>query len=173
MKIYRFLTIIILLVFVLTGCAQGISAPDEPEMPPSLREPASPSEDTSPRPTQLVEVTPLLPPQPDLPNGEIPMPAPTDPQIQKLIAAASNDLSKRFSIPSDEIQFKEAFEMSWNDSSLGCPSPSMSYLQVVTPGYLIRLQARERVFEYHTDKQAAVIYCENLTALPLNSLPDQ
>ena len=93
--------------------------------------------------------------------------------IQKLIQTATEDLAKRFSVASDQIQFKEATEVVWSDSSLGCPYPVSSYLQVVTPGYLIRLRTLERVFEYHTDKKGLVRYCENPSVLPLDSLPSE
>jgi hypothetical protein len=36
----------------------------------------------------------------------------------------------------------------------------MNYLMVVTPGYLIKLEAGGRVYEYHTGTQD-VVYCEN------------
>lgn len=62
-------------------------------------------------------------------------------------------------------------ELVWPDSSLGCPNRSSMYTQVLTPGYLIRLQALERIFEYHTDKNSLVIYCENPSPLPLDTLP--
>ncbi len=101
------------------------------------------------------------------------MPNPSDPEIQKLIAIAIEDLAKRSSISSGQIQFKEAFEVTWPDSSLGCPNPSSMYMQVLTPGYLIRLQAPSGIFEYHTDKRGAVVYCENPSPLPLDSLPKE
>jgi hypothetical protein len=47
------------------------------------------------------------------------------------------------------------------------------YLQVLTPGYLIRLQATERIFEYHSDTRGTVVYCENPSALPLEALPKE
>jgi len=31
----------------------------------------------------------------------------------------------------------------WPDTSLGCPEPGMMYTQVITPGYLVVLDARE------------------------------
>lgn len=101
------------------------------------------------------------------------MPDPSDPALQKLIALATEDLTRRFAIPAEQVQFKEAAAVTWPDSSLGCPNPSAMYLQVITPGYLIRLQAAERIFEYHTDLRETVVYCENPSALPLESLPTE
>lgn len=101
------------------------------------------------------------------------MPDTSDPAIQKLIATAIEDLANRFTIASDKIQFKEAIEVVWPDSSLGCPNPAAAYIQVLTPGYLIRLQALDRTYEFHTDKKSQVVYCENPAPLPLDALPKE
>lgn len=101
------------------------------------------------------------------------MPKPSDSELQKLIETAAQDLTQRFSLPPEQIQFKEAAAVTWPDSSLGCPNPSSMYLQVLTPGYLIRLQAAEHVFEYHTDTKGTLVYCENPSALPLEALPKE
>ncbi|MEP0804801.1 MAG: hypothetical protein HRF47_04895 [Chloroflexota bacterium] len=165
---------ILLLALLLAGCGQsGAQTPSEPQAPP-LQEPASPPQD-SPNATQPVEISPLPTPSPDSSlQGDSPsMPDPSNPTLQKLIALAAADLTQRFSIPAEQVQFKEAAAVTWPDSSLGCPNPSSMYLQVLTPGYLIRLQAAERTFEYHTDLKETVIYCENPSALPLDALPKE
>ncbi|NUQ86043.1 MAG: hypothetical protein HUU11_15135 [Anaerolineales bacterium] len=166
----RWISLIVLLALALAGCSQGGSqAPGEPQSPPSMNEPAVPSENTSPNVTQPVEVPPLSTPTPDSSaQGK-----PSDPELQKLIETAVQDLAKRLSVSEDQIHFKEATEVTWPDSSLGCPNPSSAYLQVLTPGYLIRLQNRDTTFEYHTDKRGLVIYCEYPFPLPLDSLPDR
>jgi hypothetical protein len=168
MKI-RWISLIVLPALVLAGCSQGKEIkPLETQIPPSLEE-----QNPSPNSTQPVEVPPLSTPQPDSPAQGDSMLNPTDPDIQKLIEIATEDLSKRFSIPADQVRFKEVMEVVWQDSSLGCPNTDSSYIQVLTPGYLIRMQAGDRTFEYHTDKKGAVAYCENPAVLPLDSLPDR
>lgn len=172
----RWISLIVLLALVLTGCGQGgETSPMEPQTPPSLEEPAAPPENPSPNATEVVEVPPPASPTPESsePGDVPPMPNPSDPTLQKLIATATEDLAKRFSIASDQIQLHEMFEMTWPDSSLGCPNPSSMYMQVLTPGYLIRLQAPGGIFEYHTDKRGSVVYCANPSPLPLDSLPKE
>jgi hypothetical protein len=48
----------------------------------------------------------------------------------------------------------------WRDSSLGCPKPGMNYLQVITPGYKVTLEARGQRYEYHTDSNQRVVRCD-------------
>jgi len=38
----------------------------------------------------------------------------------------------------------------FGDSSLGCPKDGENYSQVITPGYVVYLQALGQVYEYHT-----------------------
>ena len=172
----RWISLIMLLALALAGCGPGRDlTPGEPQVPPSQDDPAVPPENPSPNSTEVVEVPPLGTLQPDLPTqGDTsPMPNLSDPDFQKLVQTATEDLAKRFSISADQIDFKEATEVVWPDSSLGCPNPSSMYMQVLTPGYLIRLQTPDRTFEYHTDKKGSVIYCENPSPLPLDSLPKE
>jgi len=86
---------------------------------------------------------------------------PADAGLQALIDKAMADLSQRIAVPIDEIILLEATSVTWPDGSLGCPQEGMVYAQVLTPGYLIRLQSRDQEFEYHTSKGTEVVYCEN------------
>jgi hypothetical protein len=89
------------------------------------------------------------------------IPVPADPRIQGLIDTAMNDLAQRLAVAVDEIILVQAASVIWPDGSLGCPQEGMQYAQVLTPGYLIRLQSEGLVFEYHASKGTTVIYCEN------------
>ena len=59
-----------------------------------------------------------------------------------------------------DVQVQQVEPREWPDSSLGCPRPGFMYSQVVTPGYLIVLQAGSRVLEYHSDARARVVLCQ-------------
>jgi hypothetical protein len=48
----------------------------------------------------------------------------------------------------------------WRDSSLGCPQPGMNYMQVITPGYSITLEAQGKRYEYHSDTNRRVVRCD-------------
>jgi hypothetical protein len=78
-----------------------------------------------------------------------------------LLQETKEDLAKRLAILSDEILLLEMSEVEWSDSSLDCPQPGMSYLQAITPGYRIVLQANDQAYEYHTNRDAYFVYCED------------
>jgi hypothetical protein len=82
-----------------------------------------------------------------------------DPGAAALVEQARKDLGERLNIRGDEIRVRSVEAMQWRDSSLGCPQPRTNYLMVITPGYLVKLEARGSVYEYHTSMEDAV-YCE-------------
>ena len=86
---------------------------------------------------------------------------PSDPQLQSLVEKTKDDLADRLGISPTEISLVEITEVEWSDSSLDCPQPGMEYLQVITPGYRIVLGAGGQSHEYHTNKTAYFVYCEN------------
>jgi hypothetical protein len=91
-------------------------------------------------------------------------PSPTIPAgagLQNLIDKAIADLAQWLSIPATQIKVVEATLVVWPDSSLGCPQPGMAYAQVLTPGYLILLEADGKLYEYHANRDTYVIFCEN------------
>jgi hypothetical protein len=88
-------------------------------------------------------------------------PTPSDPALQALIETAKADLAQRLSIPVTQIDFLEATEVEWSDSSLDCPQPGMDYLQVITPGYRILLEVDGTNHEYHSNRDAYLVYCDN------------
>jgi hypothetical protein len=138
-----FLSLIVVIGFILTsGCqTAGIDTvvPSE-ETPSQTDESAPPSEGDS---------------------TMTPTPPTTGAGLESLIETAKADLAQRLSISVDDIVVLEATSVTWPDASLGCPQEGMAYAQVLTPGYLIRLQVQEQEFEYHASKGTTVVYCEN------------
>jgi hypothetical protein len=86
---------------------------------------------------------------------------PAAPNLQTLIAKAKDDLAQRLSISVDQINGVEAKAVIWSNSSLGCPQPGMLYAEVLTPGYLILLNANGQDYEYHAGKGSDIFLCEN------------
>jgi hypothetical protein len=79
-----------------------------------------------------------------------------DPVLEKLVAEAKTHLGQRLGIDPDEVALRSANAVDWRDSSLGCPEPGTGYMTVITPGYLILLEADGEVYEYHADYKRTV-----------------
>lgn len=85
---------------------------------------------------------------------------PEEPGLQELITNVKADLAGRLSLPMQEISLIEFTAVEWSDSSLDCPEPEMSYLQVITPGYRMILQVNGNSYEYHSNRDSYFVYCE-------------
>jgi hypothetical protein len=121
---------------------------------------------TYPDPIPAFTSTPIVEPSSTKPLEDTskmtPNPStPSSPSLQNLIEKAKEDLAKRLSISAEQIRLVEATEVEWSDSSLDCPQPGMTYLQVITPGYRILLEVDGQEYEYHSNRDAYVVLCEN------------
>jgi len=85
---------------------------------------------------------------------------PYDSDLQSLIEKAKLDLAQRLNISEAEINVISTIDVVWPDSSLGCPQPRTAYTQALTDGFLIRLEAGGELYEYHTNTNTQVIFCE-------------
>jgi hypothetical protein len=135
----QWISLIILSILVLAGCTQR-QKPIEPAAPPVQEIFSTPSQGNN---TDTELSTPL----PD--------------NVQNLLDTAKADLAQQLSIPLSEINLVMALEATWPDSSLGCPQPGAAYAQVLTDGFLIRLEANGIIHEYHGDTNGQVVSCEN------------
>lgn len=88
------------------------------------------------------------------PSAQVSVP----PGAEQAVARARADAASRTGIESSRWQPVEVAARQWPDGGLGCPGPGQVYAQVVSPGYLIRLQSGRRVLEYHSGP-ARVVYC--------------
>ncbi|MBN1427676.1 MAG: hypothetical protein JXB07_04770 [Anaerolineae bacterium] len=80
------------------------------------------------------------------------------------VQAATEALAKSLNIsPSSVSLVGIPLPVQWNDSSLGCPLEGQTYLPVITPGYLITLEAGGTIWEIHTDLGETAIICSNPT----------
>jgi hypothetical protein len=86
----------------------------------------------------------------------------TSPANQPLVELARQALAKELGIDVTAIRLTQIEEVEWRDSSLGCPKPNMNYLQVITPGYRIVLEAQGRSYNYHTDLGKRVVRCDRV-----------
>ena len=150
---FRWILLTILLVLTFGGCSLFTPETGRAQAPTPLQPAKSPSE--------AAVLTPSVEPsiQGTEMNPSLPIPAAGN--IQALVEKAKEDLSQRQSIFTSEIKVMESKEVIWPDTSLGCPQPGTAYTQIATRGYLIRLEANGREFEYHANIHNYVFYCEN------------
>ena len=62
-------------------------------------------------------------------------------------------------MPVEEVELISREEVEWPDGSLGCPEEDMMYVQALTPGYLLNLEAKGQKYEYHTDLVDQLVLC--------------
>jgi hypothetical protein len=149
--------LLILAMFVVASCSPFQITTREPQPSPILvTEETVPTADVIPQPPSLSPTTPKA--------GDTPQMFPSTPRLQGLVEKAKEDLAKRLSIHLTEIVVVEAAEVTWPDSSLGCPQNGMAYAEVLTQGYLIRLEYAKKQYEYHAGKGTEATYCPNPTA---------
>ncbi len=97
------------------------------------------------------------PPEDTAPQ-EAPRPGIPDPKVA-VAHQASQDLATRLGIDVGEVKTVSVEEVEWSDSSLGCPAPGMMYMTVITPGYLVILEAASEQYTYHTDLHRNFVLC--------------
>lgn len=71
-------------------------------------------------------------------------PAPPPQSVQQ----CSDDLAKRLGIASDQVKLARCKDVSFPDAALGLPQPGMMYAQVITPGYIVILEAKNAQYLY-------------------------
>ena len=103
-------------------------------------------------------------------NSATPPPGPTSPGSSSPIEQAKADLAKRLGAGAGEITVVRAEDVTWRDSSLGCPQPGMMYAQVLTEGTRIILEAAGKQYHYHSSPTRAPFLCEN-PSRPAPSMP--
>ncbi len=66
-------------------------------------------------------------------------------------------LSDKAGIALDQIQVLSVEPVEWPDGCLGIRTRGVACIQVITPGYLVMLEADGQTFEFHTDAKANAI----------------
>ncbi len=72
---------------------------------------------------------------------------------------AVDTLSEKLSVGPESIEVVHVSIMDWPDSSLGCPRPGFEYLQVITRGSVVLLQADQKTYRVHIGNDQAIV-CE-------------
>ncbi len=88
------------------------------------------------------------------PDASVPQALPED--VESLVLLAKFDLTIRTGIDIESITTKSLKETMFDDSSLGVPEPGLEYTAVITPGYIIILEADGEMYEYHASGEKVV-----------------
>ncbi len=81
------------------------------------------------------------------------------PSSSEVEALALKTLSGHLSRPAVELEVLSVAAIDWRDSSLGCPKPDRSYMQVITPGHYAILRHRGQSYRVHMANGRAFV-CE-------------
>jgi hypothetical protein len=76
-----------------------------------------------------------------------------------LVQRAIEDAARTTGVEPGSVRVLSVEARDWPDASLGCPKPGMMYAQVITPGFLIALEAGGRRLEYHADSDRRLEQC--------------
>jgi hypothetical protein len=113
-------------------------------------------------PAEITEpISPISPVAPErAPDMSIESDVEPIPGGEEALAAAVAHLADKTGVPDSDIRLLSMEAVEWSDASLGCPQEGFMYAQVITPGYLIILEAQGQSYEYHSDQAANVVLCE-------------
>lgn len=111
---------------------------------------------TAPSKAPALSVETPVPAEPSRPVASIS----PEPAAQPAVDKAMEEAVKHTSLAPADIKVVQVEAREWPDSALGCPQPGLMYSQIVTPGYLVVVQAGTRVLEYHSDTRGRVVLCQ-------------
>ena len=142
---------------VIQAQSQGLTtkAEGKAEVPPP--KPATEGGSTSPVAKPLTELGASPIPTPLLAQEAVTPP----PGTEVLVEQAKKSLieSSGGQVAMSEIKVVSVESVEWPDSSLGCPQEGMMYAQVITPGYVIVLEAGGQTYEFHANTTDQVTPC--------------
>jgi hypothetical protein len=130
----------LVLALILAGCARPLAG--------------SPSPDATTQPSRPVVTAPDLPtvpPSSEPVTGEVP------PDVMADLIADAVD---RTGVEPEAIEVVQAAAVTWNDGSLGCPEPDMTYTMALVDGYHVILSAADEDLDYRVAAQGGFRLCE-------------
>ncbi len=84
----------------------------------------------------------------------------------EVMIAATADLASRTGLDPTTFKVVHSEQAMWPDGSLGCRVPGQMYIQVVTPGYWIVLEADGKPYDYRATDKGVVRMCDEPTPQP-------
>ena len=153
---------VVLTALAASACGTTPTVTRQAEAPAATASPAAPSAPSPAAPAASPVAAPSPSPAPigrPLPSPAAPPGGPTRggvaPDRDALTAQAVADAAARTGVAPGTVRVVRVESREWPNSGLGCPKPGTAYAQVITPGYLIVLEAGGQTLEYHTDRARA------------------
>ena len=133
----KIFAVFILLVSVLSACAQATSEPN----------------DFPPAPTAIATVVSVrataVPTVPLTPIGGVDYP--------EAVFKARDALASELGISAGQITVTNIEPVNWPDGCLGVSKPGVMCTMIITPGYRVILRLNNFDYEYHTDAKSTVV----------------
>jgi hypothetical protein len=155
----RIFTLLLVSLFFLAAC----TVPQDP-IPVTLEQPglnspapasSTPAENTATPPDAAASESSVQPPV-EFSSLETPL---ADPATSALVDQAKQMLADKLGIDPVAIALFNLQARDWPDEALGCPLGGRNYAQVITPGYLIELEADGNIYAFHTDRTTRAVLC--------------
>ncbi len=89
-------------------------------------------------------------------------------QATEATTMAVKDLAQQLGVSEDQVNICDVCEVTWPDTSMGCPQPDMMYAQMLQEGYLIQMTVDGEPYFYHSGGMQAPFLCEET----MQNLPD-
>jgi hypothetical protein len=105
-------------------------------------------------------------------SGEQPQPSASSATAQPPAAAEDEVVARarkalrNAGVEEAEYQLAAREEAQWSDSSLGCPRPGLSYMQVITQGEVLRFTGPRGSYEVHVSSNGAVLCAPRVLGTP-------
>jgi len=79
--------------------------------------------------------------------------------LQSVTEAALVDATRLTGVERAKLVVVDAEAVTWQDGSLGCPQEGMQYTMALVPGYRVRIQAGDRLLDYHAGARGGLALC--------------
>lgn len=84
--------------------------------------------------------------------------------IESLTEKAKADLASKLGISESDVILQKITSVKWDDASLGCPQPNKQYTKSVVKGFVIRLEAKGKMYNYHSDEGDRIFPCPAISS---------
>jgi len=82
---------------------------------------------------------------------------------EEVVAKAKDLLAAKLNVSKDDIKVVSVLTGNWNDSSLGISEPGQMYMFMLVPGFIVRLEAQGKQYQYNADQNGNLKFSEKIS----------